>query len=270
MNFIMKQYILGGYTKFYETLNWLPGTSQNRESTFAFSRYVRKKNSFDAWGGFATKYLKHFGTSTEEMFRFPDMSVTRIETPEKSRMNENTASGGLQHTYADDKSGLWFSQFAVFSYLHTPLRETYGNVSFSSLLYEGGNFVRKTSLRYAAPQYHATLSMPLSHGWIIHSEVDFSYKHENNSNCYALYGDEPIVNDSRSDRYSLRVLGNVSKRINDCHIVSFKAHGSFNWQHLDYIGNYPLNQSINDQKLTASAQYQLQLPKLQEIGRAHV
>ena len=263
VNFIMKQYVWGGYTKLYKTLNWLPGTSQNRESTFAFSRYVRKKNSFDAWGGFATKYLRHFGNSTEETFRFPDMSVTRIETPGKSRMNENTASGGLQHTYADEKSGLWFSQFAVFSYLHTPLREICGDVSFSSPLYEGGTFIRKSPLRYAAPQYHATLSMPLGHGWAIHSEVDFSYKHENSDNSYVLYSNEPIINNSRNDQYSLRVLGNVTKRINDIQSISFKARGSFNWQHLNYSGNYPLKQSINDQKLTASAQYQLQLPKLQ-------
>lgn len=75
VNFIMKQYAYGGYTKLYETVNYLPWEKDNYNGMFLFSRLVVKKSTWNLWGNYSDSYFTHRGKESAETFTFNNRSV---------------------------------------------------------------------------------------------------------------------------------------------------------------------------------------------------
>lgn len=177
LNFIMKKYEWGGYTKLYGIGTWLPYTSANSETLFAFSRYARKNHQLDVWANGGNTYSKHFGTVQRQDFALPDVSVTRYEDAASGRRNVHRAEAGLDHQYTNPKTNFWFGQFLVWDLSSTPLNSNQGTVSYTSDRFQSGTSSLRNPAHWQAIQYHASVSIPLSHGWGMHYETDFQHKH---------------------------------------------------------------------------------------------
>lgn len=261
VNFIMKKYEWGGYTKITELANWLPYTPQNREGIHIFSRYVKKRNTLDAWGSANTYYEQHFGTYENQTFNLENQTVVREQIPGKSRKNENKYNVGLEHTYATDK-GLWFQHYAMLNYVSVPLNTSRGEVLFSSSDFVSANYRIKSPEQGINPIYHAGLTLPMPHGWSLHSEIDFNYSHKRADYNYLAADFTDIVNDTKSDMYRLGLYAIFSKQFDNRHTLNFSATGILNWQTFKYAGANPMDLNVDQHRMDIIARYQYSVQKL--------
>lgn len=262
VNFIMKQYIYGGYTKLYETQNYYPWVKDDHNSLFLFSRMVVKKSTWNLWGNFSNNYNTHKGAESWESFTFNNRNVERTQTVDRYRRRNINPFGGLEHAYNDNDRGIWISQMMSLNYNRDSERHQEGNILFNTDDFLSGTYRRSTPSRSITPAYNGSFNFSLGNGWSTYTGVAFNYTHEDSENDYTVTGAEPIVNDLRSDNYHMQVLQNVAKYISDRHGVIFQVSGTFNWNSLDYTGDNPLSLRMNNQDMRVSAWYQLQLPKL--------
>lgn len=262
VNFIMKQYIYGGYTKLYETVNYLPWEKDNTNSLFLYSRMVVKKTTWNLWGNFSNSYDAHKGQESWESFTFNNRNVEREQTVDRYRQRYIRSSGGIENIYADNDRGIWISQEMSLHYNRNSERYQEGKILFNTDEFLSGSYRRSTPSRSITPVYNGSFNFNLGKGWSTYTRLHLEYNHEDSNNDYSVTGAEPIVNDLRSDNYNMQVIQNVAKTISDRHLVMLQASGTFNWNSLDYTGDNPLSLRMNNQNMEVSAWYQLQLPKL--------
>lgn len=262
LNFIMKQYIYGGYTKLYETVNYMPWGKDNTNNLFLFSRMVVKKSTWNLWGGYADNYRTHTGKVSSENFTFNNRSVERTQTMDINKERKTGFSSGIEHYYADDNRGIRITQTLWLNYDLYSERYQEGRILFNTEDFLSGTYRRSTPSRSINPSYSGHFNFSLGRGWSMYTGLWFNYTHENSDNDYRVTGAEPIVNDVRSDSYSMDVIQNCYKYINERHSVGLQVSGTFNWKDFDYTGNSPLSLRMNDQTIKADVFYQLQLPKL--------
>lgn len=262
VNFIMKQYAYGGYTKLYETVNYLPWEKDNYNGMFLFSRLVVKKSTWNLWGNYSDSYFTHRGKESAETFTFNNRSVERIQSLDRYKSQNINPFGGIEHVYADNDHGIWITQSMSLRHNRYSKRHQEGKIQFDTENFHSGCYRRSTPSRNLSPAYNGNFSFALGKGWSMYTQLQFSYTHENSDDDYRVGEEVPIINDLRSDNYNMYVLQNWSKYISNRHSLSVQASGIFNWSSLDYTGVNPLSLRMHDQKLRVSGWYQLQLPKL--------
>lgn len=266
INFIMRKYEYGGYTKLYETLNWLPYTTWNVENLFAYSRMAFKKSIWNIWGGAYTWNSSHYSPEIDATFRFggyPEMTINRLQHPIKDRKNDLGVYGGIEHIF--NSSNIQIAQAVDLTYSHVPLQTTTGNIDFVPEVFgiaKSGQYSQKSPSRTLMPRYTGRYYFVLGKGWSVNTGAQFTYSHDKKWSFYEASDQVSINNNVFSDRYELALTQDWSKNIDTHNSVSLLASGRFVWEDFHYTGNNPLDLTQNDKNVIVSGFYQLQLQKL--------
>lgn len=264
INFVMRKYEYGGYTKLYETFNWLPYTSWNVDNLFVYSRMAYKKTIWNIWTGASTWNSNHFSPESYETFKLGDdaqaQEIERIQRPLEDRKYDLSAYGGLEHLY--NNQNIQISQSLDFQYSYVPLETTKGIILFKpdiSGFVTSGDFYKKSPSQKLIPRYTGNYYFSLGKGWAVNTAVQFTYSHDKQWSLYESADPATIVNNVFTDRYSLVFSQDWSKRLDSHNSLSILASGNLIWQKLSYTGNNPMRLKQSDNNYAISGFYQLHL-----------
>ena len=91
VNFIVREYEYGGYTKVSESLKTLNGLFNN---TDIFSRFTYKRMSYDLYAGSDNQNFKHNGTDNTAVYRL-EKEGKPVQVTRKQKVNGRKVGGGL-------------------------------------------------------------------------------------------------------------------------------------------------------------------------------
>lgn len=260
INFIMKQYSYGGYTKLYETLNWDMASVPPREDLFVFSKLVVKKSTWNFWGEFFTAPDSRRGSNSIETYNLPDGMITRKVEFNKFKSNEINPIGGVEYVYSKDKIDI--SQQFNYGYIHSSHNTISGIVEYEPDILQPSLYKLIAPGHRSGITYNANYFFNVGKGWSSTTTTSFNYLHSDQTNIAQTTGFDTIDNSNKSDYYSLAVQHSWRKRFDSHHNLFFKATGSFTWSNYNYLGFDAMTEKQYSHNAGFRVTYQFQNSKI--------
>lgn len=239
VNFIMRRYEWGGYTKLTAS-----GRMLNDESVSGalYQKFEYKNWTFDAsadaWGAWADKY-RDYKNETLRDFTFGGNhydEVSRISstTDYSGRNNGQKVSlRGARH----GKSS-FISHTVSFSRTGAPENTKFSEVSFSDNLFPAAKAVdsKLSQSISVAVKGHYTFSFKGGH--FLLADWSFGHSGNRNSSCYTLAGQSPISNRQKEAVYSPDVTLAYSKDLGRSNTFRVMGASYANFYDTHYFGSY--------------------------------
>lgn len=251
VNFIVQEYVYGGYTKLLARERTLNGFENNAE---LFSRFTFRRLTFDFFGGAQNSLSRHSGSDTRTRYGLADAAITRTETSVGSKKRTDKYPLTLRANYRTERIQL--TNQLAFSHGAVPEERQNGDVAYSSrpghsYSSQSANQSRDNTVVYSGSLYwtfpaHCALDYSQR---ISHTRRHYSSQYLNKAVA------EPITNTARENATDLKLSLYGLKVWSDRHRL--RIGGIFYWQddNVDYF-NYP---SFTDRMTTtggaANAEY---------------
>lgn len=237
INFIVQEYIYGGYTKISTSDSFVAGFSN--QST-VFSKFSFRKWTYDFYVSSDNENNHHTGSSMAASYSLKDdqglsLSLKRIEDTEHSHYRKDQFPLTFRASYNTDD----IQVRNTIGFTHDNVR---ANNQSGSLTYNPSNgmdysFSCTNPSIQNSVAYNGLLYLNLSNNLSINLTPKFSYSHNNDMYCYYATGHgSPIERLARENAYYYRVDASLTKQINDKHSISIGANSGDWINKLTYYG----------------------------------
>ena len=235
VNFIMKEYVVGGLTKF-QVDQQFPNNGEYQAS----SKVVYKKMTYNAIvdGGYSRDHISY----REETENFDDVwydgvhydRITLQNNSDREVRRNNAFKAGLNARYRTDKVSITHS--AQFQWDQNPGSYSTGSVNYSPEIIAAEYSRSDSKGRTLAPSLIGNYYFMLSPKWSIAASWALSHSHNNNRSTYEEQPLPPIDTLTRENAYS--AMGNVWGQflVNPKMSVSAWVEHLSGWYFTDYGG----------------------------------
>lgn len=256
INFIVKEYKYGGYTKLNDRVNFM---NKVRNELSLYQRLVYKKWTLDLYSSYNYNYNTHSGVNEYSIFHFPrkDDSFKEIirETKlidAKQRFSNEPIS--LRLTYKTDRTTLRNS--FGFSHESQPDIHTNGGLWISEYPENTEKYSQNRNSNFNSFTWDGDYYFDLSNGWELSIKNNFAHTYSRKSNEYVSdYINEAIVNNTRERAYDESADASLEKKINSNHSLSLDLSGGIQYNHIDYLGDYPAVEHFSSPRMSGDLGY---------------
>ena len=255
VNFIMKRYVSGGFSKIIANQD-LTGKSGNYSVN---SKLAYKEMTYDVYLGGTYRNDNHYGTHGENTFK--DIvykgeeygSISENIDGRNQTLRKRTLGAMLKATWRHkgvnlSATGGWnwermpeFTGHTATVYSPDVLKSSYYDSNSSSL---GINPYLKISLNLALPYQQSLMVL-----------VNGQYAYHKGENIYSPQNLDAILNSSRNRRWSALIMASYSKRFNPANSLNISLIGSRGWNKTHYGGSYDGLSRYKEAHLELSATY---------------
>lgn len=213
VNFIMKRYEWGGYTKLAVAGSTL---SSDQIGPDVFSRFVYKRWTVDAFVNSNWSRQSRNPSSNETAFRDVDFNgvhydeITREWTAGDYLSRSNSQYASITALFRADKA--FIRHHLGFGHSANPLTRQSSIVNLSVPDFENSRSHSESSARSLYPSLGGYYYFDLLRGNSLSISWNFSYGSTKNNSLYELSGLSPIINDNKENVYSPNATVQYSKQ----------------------------------------------------------
>lgn len=237
INFVMKKYEFGGYTKLSANEYLLIGY-QGDESLY--SKFSYKRMTYDLYAGVANYRKFHGGSSQSETFRIPDAegtptTITRRSDQTRYRYFSDRWPVTFRATYQGDR--VTFITHAAYTRYLMPV-----NISEGIIYPETGEgfpmemeYGRHSDSRSNLLDYNADLNADLTHGFSLNAHATLGYSNIHSSSLYGNSESLRIDNSYRENNLKGDACLTLSKNFSTGHSIDLFTTWSGYFDKVRYV-----------------------------------
>ena len=268
LNFIVREYEYGGYTKFSTTQC---GVKTYYSNNNIFSKFSYKKMTYDLYSEFRYFDDSHYGIQETSVYRLPDVQgaihdVSRMEIPDNGLLRQKHLPVTFRATYNTDNIQV---RNTIGYYLRsTPSLNSSGTLYNSAFMPRQGPYSSIESERSNNVSYTGDFNFILPKDFTLTASPKFSYTHNNIQSDYRNHISSPIMRTSKENGYSFEVELFLRKQFRQHHAVTLDVTHSQSFNRVQYL----TPQSISKERFHRNSSdvtlgYQLGIEKLNLTAR---
>lgn len=249
VNFIVRKYEYGGYTKATLSENFFVGKLSSRASVY--SKFVYKRMTYDLYAGVSNHNINHLGTFATGVYNLENeegqsYQTTRNEVLEDSHFKYNQYPVTLRAIYDADK--VQIVNTIGFNFDQSSVAETNGMLSFVPQHNADYSYSKSepSVSRYLIWSGNYYFILPRNFQLSVSPGVN--YGHTNYSYNYqtSLPGNSSILNNSKEDVWQFR--GNVTlyKKFTDKQMAFLRTWFGSTSNDVSYWGTSPYDNEFSD------------------------
>lgn len=229
VNFILRAYAYGGYTK----LNARERLMLRSGDASAYSKFAYRRMVYDFMMSGSYDYNPYIGTESLETYRLRNSTVMRESTVDTSRSRERGLFAALRASWEKDET-LSLRNMLTYRRNHTPMRETSGRVSFSAL-YPTEQYSADSQSTGNSLSWDSELYLTPGRGWSLNGTANVELLVNNTHDSYSTAASDI---DNKADEDSRSVTGNfhVNKALSDKLTLFANLSGSDSHIKIRYSG----------------------------------
>lgn len=236
INFVVQEYVFGGYTMASVSENFLIGLS-SRANMFSKFSYGRMK--YDLYAGTSNYSSHHIGSSLSGNYRLKskdgeEIVAGRDETLDRTRYKQNQIPVTFRATYRTDK--MQIRSLVGFVHDNTPVSDIEGNVIFSQSDYESSKFRRINPTLKNSAIYSGSYVFMLPKNYSLDITPSFSYTHTNDRYLYSVNDYQEVRRNANEDAYNFSISASASKFLGGGHSLTAGINGGQWNNNLKYTG----------------------------------
>ena len=240
INFVMRKYKWGGYTKLTAK-----GTTLNIDcgEGILYSKFVNKSWTFDANATGSINHNNYYNSYNVETFR--DISVgdryfDAVTRTSQSGTNYLKKSNSQSATFraAYETKDIEIIHSVSYNRTATPLEQNLSSVSYSQDIFSASQALSKESGRTITPRLHGYYYFAMPKNNTLIASWRFAYGSTRRNSSYQLGELTPIINNNKETSYAPTLIIQYSKKFS--HNNTFRTSlMTFNTiYHTDYEGSY--------------------------------
>lgn len=236
INFIVQEYLYGGYTKLMTSEKFLSGT-YGKDGVF--SRFSSRGVTYDLSVDANHESNKHAGSYIDATYKLLDgkgesYTVHRYENTEASRFRQYSYPVTLRATYSTKK----FQTRNSLSYKFSSRPSDYqaGSLSYAPSLGSDYSYERFSNRHSNDVGYNGQFFVVMPNDFSLDLTPSLSYAHNVNSSYYASTLPSEIQRIAREDAYSLSVDLSLTKKLDNKNSLSLNLSGADNRNKINYSG----------------------------------
>ncbi len=236
INFIVQEYVYGGYTMAGVNENFLIGLSSKVNT---FTKFSYRKMRYDLYAATNNWKSRHIGSSLSGNYLLTsksggEINATRSEILDRSRFEQNQVPVTFRATYRTDKTQI--RNLVGFVHANTPVEEVEGNVTFSQPDYENSKFKRTNPTLKNSVIYSGEYVFMLPKNSSLNVTPSFNYTHTNDRYLYSVNDIQEVRRNANEDAYNYSIEVNARKALKGGHILSAGINGGQWHNNLTYTG----------------------------------
>ncbi|MDE6533940.1 MAG: hypothetical protein K2M27_10485 [Muribaculaceae bacterium] len=236
VNFIVEEYLYGGYTKASVSENFLIGLASRVN---VFSKISYKKMNYDLYVGSNNWDNHHIGSTVSGNYHLKSgqggyVDAKRDELLDKTHLQENQLPVTFRATYGNDK--VQIRNTVGFIHDNTPISDIDGKVVFSGRDENSSLFKRSNPMLKNSASYSGSFFFVMPKGYSLDVTPTFNYTHTDDRFLYNTTGNQPIVRNADEDAYNFRINANARKSIGHSHSMMAGVNGGQWSNYLQYSG----------------------------------
>ena len=240
VNFIMRKYEWGGYTKLT-----LKGTTLecDRGNGILYSKFTRKRWTFDASVSGGLSHNNNADSYNVETFRDVYVgdrhydAITRTSWSDKHNLTLNNNQYAIfRAIYGTDSTQIYHS--ISFGRNATPIERSLSSVTYSDDVFSASSALSKESGQTLSPSMTGYYYFALPKGNTLLASWSFVYGSTRRYSSYLLGDQAPIINNNKEESYAPTAAIQYSKRFshNNTFRTSLMTYNTL--YHTDYRGSY--------------------------------
>lgn len=236
INFIVQEYVYGGYTKASVSENFLIGLASKAN---IFSKFTYGKMNYDLYVGANNWDNHHIGSTISGIYTLttPDnqpYQVQRNEMLDNTHFKENQIPVTFRATYKNDK--VQIRNTVGFKHDDTPVAEIEGSVITGGSDKQDSRFKRSNPTRKNSAIYSGSFFFTLPNDYSLYVTPTFNYTHTDDRLSYNNDSYKPIIRNADEDAYNFRINVNTRKNIGRTHSLMIGVNGGQWGNSLHYNG----------------------------------
>lgn len=240
INFVMRKYEWGGYTKLSAN-----GTTLNidRGDGILYSKFVNTNWTFDANVTGGITHNNNYKSHNIEAFR--DISVgdrhfDAITRTSQSGVNylqqSNSQSAAFRAAYETQNIEILHS--ISYNRTATPLKHNLSSVSYSQDIFSASEALSKESSLTITPRLHGYYYFAMPKNNTLIASWRFAYGSTRRNSSYQLGNLTPIINNNRETTYAPELIIQYSKKFSHNNTIRTSLMTFNTIYHTDYEGSY--------------------------------
>ena len=267
VNFVMRKYKVGGYTK----LNASKSFGVNRTEGFLYSMMQYKAMVYDIFARENYLTTRHNGYSATEYFRFTDLfgegpkNVTRLSRAESSRFQTNTNDFSFRALYATQNTRV--QNTVGINLYNNPKNDNWNLLEYNTSLFPNSTSTTDASARNLTLNYDGNFFQTLPKQFSLSAYANFKYGHNSSNSLYNSGAGLDILNDAKERIYNGTFAPNLTKRVGDHHSFTLFGSGRWNYNRIVYTGDSPSVQHYHVADYNGGLSYFMYFEKVQAGGQ---
>lgn len=231
VNFVLKKYEYGGYTKISGKQRFIDNTGNYTVA----SKFVYKKLTYDLSGGFNYNQSRHIGQNTETSYKFPEQEITRTETAGEGINKSRTIFAALRAIYQTPKTLI--SNTIGLQAVDHPDCFNSSNTIFSPEVYQSDMTQTNSDNSNFTPSWTGNYQFILPQKYTLIFNPSASYgKYRQNYDFQSK--STSIINDVEESAWAFGLDATLQKQIKS-HSLSLFVSGGGRGNNLEYSGTTP-------------------------------
>ncbi len=255
VNFIVREYEYGGYTKLYASERFLTGLS-NKESVY--SKFSYRRMTYDVYASVYNNDNRHDGGYTrKETFNLaPDAggSMIREQATERTRYTANSVPVTFRASYQNDKFNTY--HLAGFVFENNPKIEESGNLSYVPSGASEYKYSNKDSYVQRHFNYNGALNFFFPRGFSLNLRPSTTYFTTDSRHYYASTAlTDGIVTDASQTDFTAGIMAYLNKNFGR---NSLSLSLAYNYWHakVEYTGSVPDRDKFTQRNTFSHLSYQ--------------
>lgn len=240
INFVMRKYEWGGYTKLT-----VKGTTLNidRGDGILYSKFVNKNWTFDANATGSITHNDNYNSYNIETFRdisVGDRHVDAVTRTSQSGANYLQQSNSQSATFraAYETKDIEIIHSVSFNRMATPLERDLSSVNYSQDIFSASSSLSRESAQTITPRLRGYYYFAMPKNNTLIASWEFAYGSTRRNSTYQLGSLAPIINNNKETSYAPTMIIQYSKKFS--HNNTFRTSlMTFNTiYHTNYEGSY--------------------------------
>ncbi|KGN71261.1 hypothetical protein [Porphyromonas sp. COT-239 OH1446] len=241
INFIVRKYEYGGYTKLSVKENFLTGLSSN---VSLYSKFAHKKMIYDLYAGASNHNLRNIGASTIGTYSLLDSKgkaapITRRELFDKAHYKQNAYPITLRAIY--DANNIQIANTIGLSYEERPMARTSGTLSYEPSGMDSYSFTRDNPTKQRFVTWNGYYFFALENAMRLIVSPYASYGRVDDRTMYTntTPGKTLIENIAEENQYRYGISATISKGIAKRQRVFLRGYYGESQHDVKYMGTSP-------------------------------
>lgn len=246
VNYVMFHYEWGGYTKLTYMGHYL---SDNDFEGSAYSKFVYKKMTFDAYLNYDYNLLNRNPSSSVETYRDVNFAGRHYDEIRRVSQNgvdyanrNNSQAATFRAVYQTDN--VYLQHYVAFNREANPKSHNLSRLSFSIPDLADTESLYKSDSQSLSPSINGYYQFTLPKGNMLIGNWSFAYGSVKSHSSYRLSDFDPILNNNREKTYSPTLQLFYSKKFPRNNTFRTSLYSFSNFYRTDYIGSYNGRQNI--------------------------
>lgn len=257
IDFIVKQYEWGGYTKLSTKSRFINNTHVNTDIA---SKFAYKRMTYDLFAGWNYSNSHLGGSIKNETFSLLNnngdaYTVNRQEETTKYRSKNQGIPISFRAVYNSNK--LTVTNTVGFSFYENPGSFNNGSIAFNNNEYSNSTYSRSSQSISRNASWSGNLNWQLPRNYQLNIFGDVTYGHSNTSSLYRtdIPQFSPIENITRENIYNIISGFNFSKQISTSSTLRlyYNVHNYHN--DVNYSGSSPYNNKLDNLSMMGNLFY---------------